>query len=66
MKMKFYKSTDTVDIAAKSIGIHTMESFDNRGLCIQIRHNGDKRLFDLANEIAEKIVKALNENQEEA
>jgi hypothetical protein len=60
-KIKFLATTDTVDIAAKSVGIHTMNGLDNRGLCIQIRHNGDKELFEKANKIAEIITKVLNE-----
>jgi len=64
--MKFIKSTDNVDIAAKSIGIHTMEGLDNRGLHIQIRHNGDKELFEKACKMAEIIVKALNEAEKPA
>lgn len=59
--MKFYKNTDSVDIAAKSIGVHCGENLDNRGLCIQIRHNGNKELFEKACKMAEVIVKALNE-----
>lgn len=59
--MKFYKSTDSVDIAAKSIGIHTT-GLDDRGLCIQIRHNGNKELFEQANKMAQIIVDALNAN----
>lgn len=62
--MKFYKSTDSVDIAAKSIGVKSMQSFDDRGLCIQIRHNGDKELFEKANTMAEIIVQVLNEDEE--
>jgi hypothetical protein len=63
--LRFYNNTDTVDIVAKSIGISSSGSFDDRGLKIQIRHNGDKELFRLANEMAQKIVKALNGELEE-
>ena len=58
--IKFMATTDNVDIDAESIGVHTLNSFDNRGLCIQIRHNGNKKLFALANEMARIIERALN------
>jgi hypothetical protein len=59
--MKFIKNTDTIDINAKSLGVHPLDGFNDRGLCIQIRHNGDPGLFRLANKISEVIVEALNE-----
>lgn len=54
------KNTDTVDIDAKCLGVTTL-GYENRGLHIQIRHNGDKRLFEAACKIANVIEKALNE-----
>jgi hypothetical protein len=59
--MKFYRNTDTVDIAAKSLGISNNQSHKDRGLTIQIRHNKDKELFKEACKIQEVIVNALNE-----
>lgn len=58
--MKFYNNTDTVDIAAKSLGISTDQSLDDRGLKIQIRHNGNKELFEKACRMAQIITEALN------
>jgi len=57
----FSSNTDTVDIDAKSLGVHPMPGFNNRGLCIQIRHNRNKELFDIANKMAKIIQKALND-----
>jgi hypothetical protein len=57
--MKFYKNTDTVDIAAKSLGISNDQGLDNRGLHIQIKHNG--KHGDIAERISTVIVNALNE-----
>jgi len=65
VSLKFYGNTDTVDIDAKSLGIHCMPGFDNRGLSIMIRHNGDKKLFELANEMSKIIVEALNKAYKE-
>jgi len=57
----FISNTDNVDIDAKSIGVHPSPGFKDRGLCIQIRHNRNKELFNLANKVDKIIVKALNE-----
>ncbi len=62
--MKFVKCTDNVDIEADSLGISPMKGLENRGLCIQIRHNGDKELFEKACKMVEIIVHALNEAEE--
>lgn len=62
--MKFYKNTDTVDIAAKSIGISNNAGLVDRGLSIQIRHNRHAGQFRVANELADKIVSVLNERNE--
>lgn len=66
--MKFYKNTDTVDIDAKSLGVSAYSrelDLKDRGLCIQIRHNGDKELFEKACRMVEVITKALNDEFEE-
>jgi hypothetical protein len=57
--MKFFQNTDTVDIAAKSVGISCNQMLDDRGLHIQIKHNGTH--FKIANKMAKIIVDALNE-----
>lgn len=58
--LKFSGNTDTVDIDAKCIGVHSWNGLDNRGLGIQIRHNKDPQLFKLANQMAKIIAEALN------
>ena len=56
---KFYIGTDSVDIDARSLGVHG-PGYDSRGLCIQIRHNYDKDLFLTAAIMQDIIVDALN------
>ena len=58
--MRWYQSTDNIDISAHSIGIHNTRMLPERGLHIQIRHNGDVELFIRANELAELIAAFLN------
>lgn len=62
--MRWYPNTDTVDISARSIGIHLLNGPDNRGLCIQIRHNGERDLLKKATEMANLITALLNEQGE--
>lgn len=55
---KLAKNTDSVDIDDKSLGISAYGEGDlnnNRGLKIQIRHNGDKATFERANELSRLI-----------
>lgn len=59
-RKQFYPTTDTRDIEMKSIGVHNY-GYDNRGLSIQIRHNGEKDLFNTANIMSRIIAKALND-----
>lgn len=56
----FEIDTDTVDDAAKSIGV-AGPGYSSRGLCIQIRHNRSTRLVRTAKTMAEIIERALNE-----
>lgn len=53
LKFVINKNTDTVDIREKCLGLTTRienmpELNNNRGLCIQIRHNKDKATFKAA------------------
>ena len=65
---KWMVNTDTVDIDAKSIGIKCFDAsddteiLDNRGLSIQIRHNGRYATGLYATRMAEIIANALNDN----
>lgn len=59
-KLEFYNNTDTVDIDAKCLGISSNASINDSGLNIQIRHNGSKYLFNLANKMSKVIIDALN------
>jgi len=59
--MRFYNNTDAVDIDNKSLGVSNDLSLDNRGLNINIKHNGNREQFELACKIQAIIVKALNE-----
>lgn len=61
--MFWYKNTDTVDIDARSIGVHNTHGHANRGLSIQIKHNGDRRLLKKADELANLIANFLNEQE---
>jgi hypothetical protein len=56
---KFFPNTDTVDIEARSLGIHG-PGYKARGLCIQIRHNLDYDLLKSAGVMQDIIVEALN------
>ena len=62
--LKFYVSSDNVDMQAKSIGLFASNTGrDNRALCIQIKHNGDEMLYSVANKMARVIAKALNDER---
>jgi hypothetical protein len=62
-KFKLQANTDTVDTDNKCLGISawldgdSLNSFNvNRGLHIQIRHNGDEAIFEVAIELQSRIV----------
>ena len=54
--MRFYLNTDTVDIDAKSIGVHNDSQLPDREFCIQIRHSGTKESVEEATKIGCLIV----------
>lgn len=58
---KLSQNTDTVDIDQKCLGVSPIYSgpeTNNRGLHIQIRHNGDKATYEKAIEIQKLITAA--------
>lgn len=57
---KATQNTDGYDISEKCAGVDVGGSYADRGLHIQIRHNGDKQLVDCSLEIAAIITKAIN------
>lgn len=64
-KIRIQKNTDNVDIEQKSVGLDCWIEGDsqnllntNRGLHIQIRHNGNKDTFEAANDVAKLIANA--------
>jgi len=61
-QFKLQQNTDAVDIDAKCLGISAWVDGDsqnllnsNRGLHIQIRHNGNKETFDAATQLSRLI-----------
>lgn len=64
-KFRIQPNTDSVDINSKCLGVDVWVPGDslsllnmNRGLHIQIRHNGDKNTFEVANELSRLICNA--------
>ena len=65
MSFKITKNTDSIDVQQKCIGMNITRTTwpidvrdhlrTNRGLHLQIRHNGDKQTFGQANEVANLI-----------
>lgn len=64
--IKLTSNTDSIDIDQKSLGLDVTPNdySDNRGLHIQIRHNGTKGTFNAAVHLKDHIVKAVNLHEE--
>jgi hypothetical protein len=62
MKFKIQQNTDNLDITQKSLGLDAWVEGDslnllntNRGLHIQIRHGGNKNVFEAANKLSQLL-----------
>lgn len=60
--MRFYSNTDNRNIDEKTYGVSNTKGAPDRGLEVTTRHNGDTELAELAREIKQVIIEALNKH----